>query len=175
MASALLSRFDLVFILLDRADEGHDRMISEHIMGIRKASGSLYSNSQFDVAAESTGGEGIETLSQRLRRQCAAMSDVRRPLDPTLLRRYIEHARCTVFPRLSPAAAKALQKMYLTMRSRGPAGDGLDSAASGAMPVTTRHLESLIRLAQARARMELRSIVSTVHHLIILYTDYIHR
>lgn len=32
IAAALLSRFDLVFILLDKPDIGHDRMISEHIM-----------------------------------------------------------------------------------------------------------------------------------------------
>lgn len=32
MSAALLSRFDLVFILLDRPDEEHDRRLSEHIM-----------------------------------------------------------------------------------------------------------------------------------------------
>lgn len=32
MASALLSRFDLVFIMLDKPDAGRDRLISEHIM-----------------------------------------------------------------------------------------------------------------------------------------------
>ena len=34
MGSALLSRFDLVFILLDKADEELDRMLSEHVMAI---------------------------------------------------------------------------------------------------------------------------------------------
>ncbi|CAM9551724.1 unnamed protein product, partial [Hapterophycus canaliculatus] len=32
MSAALLSRFDLVFILLDRPDEEHDKKLSEHIM-----------------------------------------------------------------------------------------------------------------------------------------------
>lgn len=32
MSAALLSRFDLVFILLDRADKEHDKRLSEHIM-----------------------------------------------------------------------------------------------------------------------------------------------
>lgn len=163
MASALLSRFDLVFILLDRADEDHDRRISEHIMGITRAS-----QRTSDQAGGNTGGhngveteeQGMDTLSQRLRKECARCADRRAPLDHVTIRRYIEHARRNVSPRLSPAAAKVLQKMYLTMRSRGAAGDGIDSAASGAMPVTTRHLESLIRLAQARARMELRDLVS---------------
>ena len=34
MSSALLSRFDLVFILLDRPDEHMDKRLSEHIMAV---------------------------------------------------------------------------------------------------------------------------------------------
>jgi DNA helicase MCM8 len=164
MASALLSRFDLVFILLDRADEDHDRRISEHIMGISKAArGSHASQSQPCPApgpgASPGGGEGVETLSQRLRKECAQYSTSSSNIDPALMRKYIEYARANVSPRLTPAAAKVLQRMYLTMRSQGPGGEGGDPASSGALPVTTRHLESLIRLSQARARMELRTTV----------------
>lgn len=35
MGSALLSRFDLVFILLDTPNEDHDHMLSEHVMAMR--------------------------------------------------------------------------------------------------------------------------------------------
>lgn len=34
MNSALLSRFDLVFILLDKPDEVLDKRLSEHIMSV---------------------------------------------------------------------------------------------------------------------------------------------
>lgn len=34
MNSALLSRFDLVFILLDKPDEEHDYRLSEHVMSL---------------------------------------------------------------------------------------------------------------------------------------------
>ena len=34
MSGALLSRFDLVFILLDRPDEEMDMLLSEHIMSL---------------------------------------------------------------------------------------------------------------------------------------------
>lgn len=34
MSAALLSRFDLVFILLDRPDELLDKRVSEHIMAV---------------------------------------------------------------------------------------------------------------------------------------------
>lgn len=39
MGSALLSRFDVVFLLLDIPDESHDRRLSEHIMANRAAGG----------------------------------------------------------------------------------------------------------------------------------------
>ena len=45
-----------------------------------------------------------------------------------------------------------MQKQYLTMRA--------ESALGSALPATTRHLESLIRLSQARARASLRDRVT---------------
>jgi DNA replicative helicase MCM subunit Mcm2 (Cdc46/Mcm family) len=44
MGSALLSRFDLVFILLDKPDEEMDAMLSEHVMAMH-AGGKLKANS----------------------------------------------------------------------------------------------------------------------------------
>ncbi len=34
LSPALLSRFDLVFILLDKPDEGIDKQLSEHVMAM---------------------------------------------------------------------------------------------------------------------------------------------
>uniref|UniRef100_A0A3Q4GX32 DNA helicase n=1 Tax=Neolamprologus brichardi TaxID=32507 RepID=A0A3Q4GX32_NEOBR len=39
MGSALLSRFDVVFLLLDIPDESHDRQLSEHVMANRSGRG----------------------------------------------------------------------------------------------------------------------------------------
>ena len=73
-------------------------------------------------------------------------------LSQDLIKKYIAYARRYCHPRLTPAAAKVLQKLYLTMRAQ--------SSVGASIPVTTRHLESLIRLAQARAKMDLREEVS---------------
>lgn len=34
ISAALLSRFDLIFILLDKPDEERDQMLSEHVMAV---------------------------------------------------------------------------------------------------------------------------------------------
>ena len=100
--------------------------------------------------SESEKGSELVTLSQRLRRETLQFRD--RTIDAETFRKYIAYARKYVHPILTPAAAKVLQKLYLTMRSQSSLGDSI--------PVTTRHLESLIRLAQARARAELRNEVT---------------
>ena len=169
MPSALLSRFDLVFILMDARDIQHDKRVSEHILktsalargtttGTTVAANKAAAGAG-GLAASTTGcvvgncdGDQDLTISQRLRRHCQAFSDAGTRLLPEELRRYIEYARKYVRPQLTKPAAKVLQKMYLTMRSQSVLGKSI--------PVTTRNLESLIRLAQARARAELRELVT---------------
>ena len=43
MGSALLSRFDIVFLLLDVPEESHDRLLSEHVMATRAGRGGVSS------------------------------------------------------------------------------------------------------------------------------------
>lgn len=57
-----------------------------------------------------------------------------------LLRKYISYARQYVHPTLSPEAAQTLQDFYLSLRSQAHSAD--------ATPITTRQLESLIRLTE---------------------------
>jgi DNA helicase MCM8 len=56
-----------------------------------------------------------------------------------------------LYHRLSPEAAAILQDFYITLREKHKS---IDST-----PITTRQLEALIRLAEARAKIELREIV----------------
>lgn len=70
------------------------------------------------------------------------------PIPHQLLRKYIGYARQYVYPRLSTEAAQVLQDFYLELRKQ--------SQRLNSSPITTRQLESLIRLTEARARLELR-------------------
>jgi DNA helicase MCM8 len=57
-----------------------------------------------------------------------------------LLRKYVAYARKYVRPKLSEAAACVLQQFYLRLRAQRGSQD--------CTPVTTRQLESLIRLTE---------------------------
>lgn len=61
-----------------------------------------------------------------------------------LLRKYVSYARQYVHPALSPEAARTLQDFYLSLRSQAHSADST--------PITTRQLESLIRLTEVRRR-----------------------
>jgi DNA helicase MCM8 len=65
-----------------------------------------------------------------------------------LFRKYLMYARKYVQSRLTPQAASVLQKFYLDLRHQHQSSD--------CTPITTRQLESLIRLTEARAKLELR-------------------
>ncbi|KAL2533674.1 minichromosome maintenance 8 [Abeliophyllum distichum] len=156
MSAALLSRFDLVFILLDKPDELLDKRLSEHIMSLHSGNGQQ-SPAVKRLRAESKDFRGIDvnvksgSLVARLRLDPQKDGDFV-PLPGPLIRKYIAYARTYVFPRMTRPAAEILQKFYLRLRDHNTSSDGT--------PITARQLESLVRLAEARARVDLREEIS---------------
>ncbi|KAF7804491.1 putative DNA helicase MCM8 [Senna tora] len=165
MSAALLSRFDLVFILLDKPDELLDKRVSEHIMSlhagygqhspaVNKHRGGLPSDSRIVVTQNAEVvdlGVRSGSLVSKLRLDPKRDGDFV-PLPIQLLRKYITYARSFVFPRMSKPAAEILQKFYLKLRDHNTSADGT--------PITARQLESLVRLAEARARLDLREEIT---------------
>ncbi|XP_075223070.1 DNA helicase MCM8-like [Lycorma delicatula] len=148
LGSALLSRFDLVFILQDRPNEHLDILLSEHVIALYSG---LKRTSDFgSEAGSSVCNETIQSfelpLSERLKLDPGENIDL---ISPSLLRKYIAYAKKYVpNPYLSSGAVNILQTFYLELRKQHHTLD--------ATPITTRQLESLIRLTQARAKLELR-------------------
>nr|XP_005991185.1 PREDICTED: DNA helicase MCM8 [Latimeria chalumnae] len=151
MGSALLSRFDLVFILLDTPNEDHDHLLSEHVLAMRAGkkglltSATVTRNNTQDANTSILEAASDKPLSEKLKVSPREHHD---PIPHQLLRKYVGYARQYVKPKLSAEAAQVLQEFYLELRRQN---QGPDST-----PITTRQLESLIRLTEARARLELR-------------------
>ncbi|KAL7984323.1 hypothetical protein Chor_002893 [Crotalus horridus] len=117
----LLSRFDLIFLMLDPRDETYDRRLAHHLV-------SLYYQTEEQVEEEY--------------------------MDMAVLRDYIAYARTYINPRLSEEASQALIEAYVDMRKVG-SGKGMVSAYP-------RQLESLIRLAEAHAKVRFSAKVETI-------------
>ncbi|KAJ1679457.1 hypothetical protein EV182_002011, partial [Spiromyces aspiralis] len=153
MDSALLSRFDLIFILLDKSDADMDLYLSNHVMA--------FTDSRFNcVHPDRNLAEGLsndpmgsggqeQSFAQRLAKKPGEELD---PIPLALLRKYISYCRKYVQPRLTKEAAEIIQTFYLNLRRKHRR---IDST-----PITTRQIEAMVRMAEARARAELRDQVT---------------
>ena len=125
MPPVLLSRFDLIFTMIDKPDKKLDRNLAKHIISAH-ALGELTKN-----------GESGETED---------FEDFKAPIEPNLLRKYISMGK-RLNPKLTRAARKRFEEFYVGLRSLYD--------ADNVVPVTARQLEALIRLGEARARTRL--------------------
>jgi replicative DNA helicase Mcm len=80
------------------------------------------------------------------------ISPVESQIDTELLRKYVSYAK-SVQPALSQEALKRLKEFYLAMRNAS-------ESEGSPVAITARQLESLVRIAEARARVALRSEVT---------------
>ncbi len=84
----------------------------------------------------------------------ASFEDVKSPIDPEMLRKYIIYAKKYVYPKLTEEARKILTEFFVEMRRT--AAESRDAPIA----ITARQLEALIRLAEAHARMALKEVVT---------------
>jgi replicative DNA helicase Mcm len=76
------------------------------------------------------------------------------PIDSDILRKYIAYAKKHVMPRLSDEASKRIQNYYVELRQIG--------MRAGAVAITPRQIEGLVRMAEASAKTRLSDTVELV-------------
>jgi len=140
MSQAMLSRFDLIFLLVDTPDELTDKMLTEHVLNI-------HSNKMTTQNVVNSGG-----INSSLKERFSQFSKSGGYISQTELRKYIAYSRKYVSsPTLSNEAKEMIQQFFIDLRSKN---------LNYGIPITVRQLESCIRLAQARAKVELREEVT---------------
>ena len=129
---ALISRFDLIFIVTDQPDTDVDASIADTV------------NTTAQVGA-------------MLQRDDTPAQEKRERVEPVIgedvMRAYIAYARQTCTPVLSDAAADRVKQFYVDLRSKGISEDD-------PVPVTARKLEAVHRLSEASARIRLSETVT---------------
>ncbi|MDI6877146.1 MAG: minichromosome maintenance protein MCM [Methanomicrobiales archaeon] len=139
MPPALLSRFDLIFVMQDQPEKKRDEAIAEHILKAHRLGELLVQHAHSPIPGVD------EAYIERER------APVTPDIEPTRLRKYIAYAKRTCFPILSAEAKETLVEYY--MRLRGLAD------SNKPVPVTARQLEALVRLAEASARIRLSKTI----------------
>lgn len=139
LTPALMSRFDLIFVLTDDPDTNRDSRIAEHI---------LKSNYAGELATQISWNPDISQEDID-----SAMVVIKPEIEPEMLRKYVAYARKTVFPTLTDEAKEYFGKYYVSLRTQG-------QDSNKPVPVTARQLEALIRLGEASARLRLSNKVT---------------
>lgn len=125
----LLSRFDLIFVLMDDPEEEHDKEVARTLVEFRRQ-GTAYTHSDRDVDT----------------------SDIEPAIPHDIFRAYVAYARQNFHPTISEEAEEKLVEWYWTFRSLAQGDDA-------PIPVTPRYGEALVRLAEASARARLSETV----------------
>merc|ERR1711894_393241 len=99
--------------------------------------------------AEEADVERMENIEKKLASATNLSGMEKIPQD--LLKKYILYAREKIRPKLHALDQEKVAKMYSELRK--------ESMATGSIPITVRHIESMIRMAEAHAKMHLREFV----------------
>ncbi|KIY50330.1 DNA replication licensing factor cdc19 [Fistulina hepatica ATCC 64428] len=131
LTEPILSRFDILCVVKDTVDPVADELLARFVVGSH-----LRSHPSFEKETDEM--------------------DVGTTLDADLipqdvLRKYIMYAREKVRPKLYDLDQEKMSRLFSDLRR--------ESLATGSFPITVRHLESMIRMAEASAKMSLREYV----------------
>ena len=162
LPDSLLSRFDLLFLVLDQRDTGIDRRIAEHVVRMHRY------RKPVDIHVEEKSEEAkvFEKFDRLL--HGGAVSETRSNatgferekveiLSSQFLQKYLQYCKVACFPILREEAVDFIASEYASLRSK---------EMNKSLPVTARSLETLIRLSTAHAKLRL-SIQVTRHDCII--------
>ncbi|XP_056125445.1 DNA replication licensing factor MCM3 [Rhinichthys klamathensis goyatoka] len=166
LQDSLLSRFDLLFIMLDQMDPEQDREVSDHVLRIHR----YRDPHEQDGAALALGGaiDALATEDPNVVQEEEEELQVYEKHNPLLhgskkkdrvvskafMRKYI-HVAKALSPVLTQDAANHIAEEYSRLRNQ----EQLGSDIARTSPVTARTLETLIRLSTAHAKARMSKVV----------------
>ncbi|VDP09450.1 unnamed protein product [Heligmosomoides polygyrus] len=163
MQDSLLSRFDLIFVLLDEHDAERDKTVASHVLKLHcyRAPGEedgtvlpmgagVETMSTFDL-------HGLEKSSDMYEKNSDWVDDAAKILSVEFVRKYIHLAR-SMKPKLTEAATEFISEVYAEIRSF----DISKTDTERTMPITARQLETLIRLSTSIAKARFSKTVDKV-------------
>lgn len=171
LQDSLLSRFDLLFVMLDTIDNDNDQRIADFVVRMHRyrspkeqdgqvlAMGGNYADflTTFNLADDTDDTAKAPLIYEKYDALLHGDSRSRSEqiLSVQFMRKYIHLAKC-MRPRLSLEASDVIANEYSRLRSQ----DLDDSHMARTQPVTVRTLETLIRLATAHAKARMAKTIT---------------
>ncbi|ONK79391.1 uncharacterized protein A4U43_C01F5880 [Asparagus officinalis] len=165
LPDSLLSRFDLLFIVLDQMDPEIDRHISEHVSRMHRycaddggmgslGKGSRYVEEQEDGDINAPIFVKYDRILHGLEKRRGKKPKHER-LTIKFLKKYIHYAKNRIQPKLTDEASDYIATTYAEFRDASANA----KSGGGTLPITARTLETMIRLSTAHAKLKLRNEV----------------
>jgi DNA replication licensing factor MCM2 len=143
LSDPIVSRFDVLCVVRDIVDNETDSRLANFVVD------SHAKNHPDTVNAEKNENEEEEE-EENTTTESVVDEDL---IDQNLLCKYISYSKQHCKPRLQSGDLDKLARVYAELRRES-------LATPGGIPIAVRHLESLIRMSEAHARMHLRATVA---------------
>ncbi|KZV18366.1 DNA replication licensing factor mcm2-like [Dorcoceras hygrometricum] len=140
LTDPIVSRFDILCVIKDVVDPITDEMLAQFVVDSHCKSQPKGANLTDRSATNSQ--DGVQASIGKT--ECEIIPQ-------ELLKKYITYAKLNVFPRLHDADLNKLAQVYAELRIESSHGQGV--------PIAVRHIESMIRMSEAHARIHLRQHV----------------
>ncbi|GKU92538.1 hypothetical protein SLEP1_g6251 [Rubroshorea leprosula] len=158
LPDSLLSRFDLLFIVLDQMDTDIDRQISAHVLRMHQYRSAIDGgqtavdgNSRYGREDEADADSSIWVKHNRiLHGRKRDRGPKRDTLTIKFLKKYIHYAKHRFQPELTDEASEHIATAYAELRNASS-----NTKTGGTLPITARTLETIIRLSTAHAKLKL--------------------
>lgn len=154
LTEPILSRFDVLCVVRDLVNEEADERLAGFVLDSHMRSHPDETGQDLELDDEDM---EVDTPSKRSRQRRLDELNKQKekeisPISQELLSKYIAYARTKVHPKLHQMDMDKVSKVYADLRR--------ESLATESFPITVRHLESILRLAESFAKMRLSDFVS---------------
>ncbi|VDP57960.1 unnamed protein product [Schistosoma curassoni] len=174
LSEPILSRFDVLCVVRDAVDPIQDEMLARFVVGSHMRhhpnmtleervalndqlaergvprSGSYADIQPLDQVGPSYRSTRLKRWTSTFRPQFREQHP--RSMEAELLKKYILYAKDRIHPKLNQMDQDKVAAAYADLRR--------ESMVTGSLPITVRHIESVIRLSEAHARLHLREFVN---------------
>lgn len=171
LTEPILSRFDILCVVRDMVDTNEDERLAKFVVESHHRANPTRPQRNQDGELVNADGERIddegyridkkgnrlplrpEEIQKREAEQQAQEEEKEGEIPQELLRKYILYARERCQPKLYQIDQDKIARLFADMRR--------ESLATGAYPITVRHLEAIMRIAEAFCKMRLSEYCSS--------------